>query len=766
MGVKQNFLSYILDRTETQDLRCVWDALPAGCSKVIVIDGTNFLLTFMDHHQLRLNSPGVPRLQEFRDALSNFLCAVQAACPGIEFHFLFDGVSSEETLESKEEEANKRFKDRLRQSAEEALKVFEGRGCRGGPRSVHVLKWLLASLLQRLPGQHWIGRAHAEARDLDMACVLHAKLHKAGVLLSDDSDFLVMFSGVVIPFRTFVFQESGLSCKAPSLSNRLRALCLTCLSELQVAAFLAGTDFSPPIVEASWPEITERARRLVASNPVWQDVVQEASVDPAHADAFLANFDTGAYVCVDEGEPSGAAALEAWRCGDSVAYGITATFPRSDMDPILSNLVSSGSQDTDGRMCIIRTRCLAAYSGGALSSSMLNLVRNISFSESVGLADFAKLIPGSCGRPVARAKLQMVGRLAHFLAGPIPDSWDDEEDHVPAFLDIEVEVIREDVLLWCIPHAEWLLQKESRIKDAGRDSNFDVRCPAEDIRSFDHNDLSVVQAKKELQEARECFTNEMDGFGTLTEKGQVQLQSIPDWVWDGARADWKAGEESSCSSALLRSVFYLVTGSDVNTKLAPHLQMELAKVLEGNATVQEQGLLLVLSVVHAIEEGLMLEHVQTLCSSLGVRRLDLNMLRLSGCSDSATQYASALMLGEMCWWMMAMIQDVFCLCGGQRLIFANALPMRGGPVVLGNGIVHKAKDGYKISVKGIEGEPPSEVASHAQMLFEALGAVVTRQLRYGAFKVQGISAHDVFSCHGRIFFYKGVPYTTVVKPFD
>merc|ERR1712072_164810 len=115
---------------------------------------------------------------------------------------------------------------------------------------------------------------------------------------------------------------------------------------------------------------------------------------------------------------------------------------------------------------------------------------------------------------------------------------------------------------------------------------------------------------------------------------------------------------------------------------------------------------------------------------------------------------------------MGKLQDLFCLCGGEMQIFADALLMKGGPVVLGRGIMHKAKDGYKISVKGYQDEPPTEVVAYAQKLFEGLGATITKALRYGAFKVQGISAQDVFSCHTRIFHYHCVPYTLLVKPFD
>ena len=50
-----------------------------------------------------------------------------------------------------------------------------------------------------------MGRAHAQSRDLDIACVLHANLHKSGMLLSDDSDFLAIFAGIVVPLKTFLF---------------------------------------------------------------------------------------------------------------------------------------------------------------------------------------------------------------------------------------------------------------------------------------------------------------------------------------------------------------------------------------------------------------------------------------------------------------------------------------------------------------------------------------------------------------------------------
>merc|ERR1712139_96119 len=80
--------------------------------------------------------------------------------------------------------------------------------------------------------------------------------------------------------------------------------------------------------------------------------------------------------------------------------------------------------------------------------------------------------------------------------------------------------------------------------------------------------------------------------------------------------------------------------------------------------------------------------------------------------------------------------------------------------------MHKAKDGYKISVKGYQDEPPLEVVTYAQKLFEDLGATVTRVLRHGSFKVQGISPQHVFSQHARIFHFHSVPYTLLVKPFD
>lgn len=538
-------------------------------------------------------------------------------------------------------------------------------------------------------------------------------------------------------------------CKSVSLRDRLVALSLTSFCELRVAAFLAGSDFNPPVVEAPWPEIAQAALALVASNPIWQEVVRDASAEPEHAEAFLANFDFGVFVSVDLrqlGENS-ATLPEAWLCGDSVAYGLTAIFPCGDIDPVLSSLVPRSDQDASNRIGTIRARCLAAYSRGALSNDVFNLVRHRSLRESIGLVDFAMLIPGSRGRPVAKAKLQMVSRLAQFLAGPIPDSWDDEEDHEPAFLEIDVEVLREEVLRWLIPHATWALQQEKNMKDAGSDD-------------------AVMHIKKGVEEARQAVATEMDGFGALTEQKKVQMQSIPSWVWDGARDDCPSGEETIPRCARMRSVFYLATGFDMTTKLTAQCQEGLTKALEEDATMQEQGLLLVLAIIHSVGDVLAQDHVQTLCNTLGVRGLDLSMLRSSDGSDAGLQYGSAVILGDMCWWMMGKLQDMFCLCGGERLIFANALPLRGGPVVLGSGIIHKAKDGYKISVKACEDDPSPEVVSHAQTLFGALGAEVTRQLRYGAFKVQGISAHDVFSYHGRIFIYKGVPYTMLVKPFD
>lgn len=72
---------------------------------------------------------------------------------------------------------------------------------------------------------------------------------------------------------------------------------------------------------------------------------------------------------------------------------------------------------------------------------------------------------------------------------------------------------------------------------------------------------------------------------------------------------------------------------------------------------------------------------------------------------------------------MRQLGDLYCLCGGSGFLFSSILRLDGGPVVVGKGYVHKAKDGYKVSIQGKQSDIPLSVVEEAKDLFRQLAQV-------------------------------------------
>ena len=159
----------------------------------IVVDGMNFLMSTV----WRVESPGLPRLEELHGLLSCTLTALLEACPEAELHFIFDGLKDEAGYEAKTDEGLRRKVDKLGETAEAVATCNEIGFCPrgGGASSTMPLLALLAEVVRSLPGNHYMFRAQSSVTDADVAVALYATQHRASMLLSDDSDFLISFEG-------------------------------------------------------------------------------------------------------------------------------------------------------------------------------------------------------------------------------------------------------------------------------------------------------------------------------------------------------------------------------------------------------------------------------------------------------------------------------------------------------------------------------------------------------------------------------------------
>ncbi|CAE8632122.1 unnamed protein product, partial [Polarella glacialis] len=85
-------------------------------------------------------------------------------------------------------------------------------------------------------------------------------------------------------------------------------------------------------------------------------------------------------------------------------------------------------------------------------------------------------------------------------------------------------------------------------------------------------------------------------------------------------------------------------------------------------------------------------------------------------------------------------------------------------VVMDDGQIHKAKDGYKISISA----PKDQVVSVEVLglLHKSLSSSCQVVQKTDWLKMTGVSAVEAFGYHRRIWICNSVPYTLNVKAFD
>lgn len=249
-------------------------------------------------------------------------------------------------------------------------------------------------------------------------------------------------------------------------------------------------------------------------------------------------------------------------------------------------------------------------------------------------------------------------------------------------------------------------------------------------------------------------------FPELTQTVAVDRPDLPAWVWEGAVPEAR-GEGRERRVARGRSMFFLVAGSE----LPGGCEDLLSRCLGKTADEAEQNVLFLLVLSYAAGKWLAPEQVKQLAKSLHVSSQGLALLGpLAGKVETGAQRAdAAVVLGELCWWLHSFIQDAFCLCGGDGLLFPRGLGLDGGPVVpVDDGHVHKGKDGYRMVVwAGRDEEVPVEVLEGVAARLREQGVAVCRVRDW--LRLTAVSALEAFSFHSRLHFQAGVPYLLAVS---
>jgi len=511
--------------------------------------------------------------------------------------------------------------------------------------------------------------------------------------------------------------------------DRLRTLGLDTFEELLLAAFLGGSDFNSPIIKGAWQEIAKTARLIIRGAP-WQAAALEAAQDKTEAQAFIDNFDIAVYNPSHEDDGT-----ESWTCQGNAAYGLTRIHPPNGaLDVVLRAFAQElpDQPDTFGSSPVKVARLLQAYSQGHLSARSLNLLRFRTWSESPCLADHVS------GRLVATWKRCALERLAAFLARPQSESWDDDEDgHDASYLAVAVERLHDEVFGMCTQAAHEVAELER----VARQTSSPVA-----------GETAELKMRELLQRV-----SAVEAISTSERVGEMEL---PQWVWEGAVLPVPQESEDQ-RKARAESFFFLATGTELPAR---HLSLVKKCVSTGTlATQAEQSSLFLLAVVSIGGEQLVPEHVRQLQKSLGIDKQDFGVSLPAFVGQSQEQHAgAAIVLGELCWWLLSHLQDVYCLCGGQGLVFPAGVPLGGGPTVITqDGLVHKSKDGYRIRVSGPpDEEVPEEALRGAAKILCEVGTV--RQIK-DWFKLTDVGPVDAFALHGRVVVLRGLPYTLSVK---
>lgn len=765
MGIKQRFFSKVTESAKVEGMEDVFARvaifLASGAQQpIIVIDGANFLMGFAKGKPWYMSWPGFPRLKEMRELLRTVLSAIIDACGDVQLHFVFDGLGDVEASRAKEDEHNRRQIALLLEFAEAAT-AFQSTGyCLngGGIVSSTVLKQILLQVLPQLPGKHKAVRAHALGCDSDVATVLYARSCNACCLMSTDSDFLITFDGLVIPVNSISFRLDGtIQCKGIQMTDRLEAFQLCEVGHLKVLAFIAGTDFTRSILEVengNWEPLVTRTRSAVSSASRWQDAVQSLAADENAAELFLRHYDLDAFSPSQTRELDDFLSPFSWDYKGSLACGVTTIFPlHSGLDPVLLSLGSAlpkwlGKKAGDPRNS---DRLLACYSQGLLTGKIIDLLRFGKVYIGTSPADYgvceSSLRRGLGFHFIREIKAKALARIRTFFAGQatIVDSWDDDEA-TAEISTIPFEYIKDHVLNKCLEFAQLIVPREQESRNALKPQY----------------EMFKELAKKE----REYFIESLHQCGGVTEMNVLKEIPLEEWLWSGAIVAQSSEDEAICKNRA-RSFFYLATGKDLQLGL-PVEQVAIVEKCIGSPSkciLKDFGCLFVILLHHLIGQEVSVKHMKQLCTEiadgfkLGLPQEDM--------TDSRELSTSALRLGDLCWWLFEHIQNVYCLVGGEGLLFPQVLPLDGGPVVLTDGHVHKAKEGYKITIKSFneQNEVNEDVKTAAKNLLTTAGARCLKDFQYG-FKVNSVAPDLVFRFHSRLLFHGRRPYKLSVKAFD
>ncbi|CAE8701731.1 unnamed protein product [Polarella glacialis] len=527
--------------------------------------------------------------------------------------------------------------------------------------------------------------------------------------------------------------------------------------EMMVMAYLVGSDFNTPQVEVTvawhWSEVAIMARTLLTTHGSWQAAVRASSPEgSAEPDGFLDNFDVGSYVV----GPQEGKGIESWTKNGDLVIGITCCFPLlEDLDPVLVSCREWIPQEIDmsAQAPLHPDRILRAYALGCLSSHAVRLLRFASASTGVSYAD---IIPGN---PVPDIKRTASLRISQYLRGPEKDSWDAGDDDFghpdPRFHSITYSQVSATYL------------GKARLQSAIVEL---VKLNAEAHKIRYESETRFIAHMERIQNLRDSILADLDP-AQLIKEVQLSLDSEDlGWMWDEVKVEVK-DEDASTLKSRAACFFFLATG-----KLLPKLKATDQQVVEDcvahrGAPVQKS--LMYLICLATLGDGIVVpEQMQQLRASLGLSSdHDCELicpsyaLRNGPNFDNRRCAGSALLLGQLCSWLESHLQDCFCLCGGEGRVFPEGIPLDGRLiVVMDDGQIHKAKDGYKISISA----PKDQVVSVEVLglLHKSLSSSCQVVQKTDWLKMTGVSAVEAFGYHRRIWICNSVPYTLNVKAFD
>ncbi|CAJ1389286.1 unnamed protein product [Effrenium voratum] len=768
MGVKCGFNGHVSREYEPKPLAEIWaEARQKGLSEVIVVDGTNFLMDLATGPSWQLGWPGLPRLQEMEELLRAILLKIVEACPGAELHFVLDGMP-QPCADAKEQEQLRRTCDKLLKQQEAVLTYGKVGYCPrgGGMLCMMEMKRVLLEVVKRIGGGHRILRAHSLQIDADAVTALYAKKQAASFLISNDGDFLVSFEGCVVPSKSFSFtEERQLRAKGLWVPGRLAALGLPHFESLKALACLAGTDFSTATSEEkSIVQLVEEVKLIAPSSrdasetlqwlnwkgqlgllferwnaedciiqdrdgqtlkrPIsplqtqfplsisikvfdWKAVAQHKLAD-AEVELFLRQYDLPAYGQFDGFD-------NAWTWKSSLACGLTCVFPPGDLDPVVRTFLAER----------VQYDLLQSYCSGTLSTLPLNLLHSLRNPQPL----FISSEPADClGQHEQKVSVMFARRVAGLLAGAksdLPDSWEEEEASGQQFT-FAVETISPQAILKCAPFAQKVATMEEQVAEFRKNQQ-------------EHKAAATLQ---EAQDCRQEALLVLEKLGPNLKDRKYEEAEAPSWLFDASPG---------------HRFWFLATGSAEVPEEAEHVHGPMS-----NAAKRRLFLQVLATMVRDI--AVARDHWQHLCKMLNVQ-VQSECIKLEG---KEKLIKSSLILGSLCWKALKIIQDAFCLSGGQGFFFNERLPLDGGPVVLTEGHVHKARNGYRFIVRalGDSQEVPDSWVKAAQL--KAL-TELNAQLQFSKnnmFIINHLGAEDAFKFHRRIVIVEGVPVRMTVKALD